>query len=68
MQRQFRRKDLITKLTSDEKKVMDNFLRRMKDLGAIVSDEQCERGCYRFLNQLHALYFWMESQRAKLGK
>jgi hypothetical protein len=62
---QFRRKDLIAKLTSDEKKVMDNFLKRMKDLGAIVSDDESGPGSYRFLNQLHALYFWMESQRAK---
>jgi len=66
MELQFRRKDLITRLTPEEGKVMDNFLRRMKELGAIMSDEQ--RGGYRFLNQLHALYFWMESQRAKLEK
>lgn len=65
---QFRRKELITRLTSDEKKVMDNFLRRMKDLGAIVSDAQSGPGGYRFLNQLHALYFWTESQRAKHEK
>jgi hypothetical protein len=63
MELRFRRKDLIAKLTADERKVMDNFLRRMKALGAIVSDEQ--PGSYRFLNQLHSLYFWMESQRAK---
>ncbi len=54
------------KLTPDEKEVMDNFLQRMKELGAIVSDEQL--GTYRFLNQLHALYFPMESQRAKQEK
>ncbi|HPC94699.1 MAG TPA: ATP-binding protein [Sedimentisphaerales bacterium] len=65
MELQFRRQDLIARLTADEKKVMDNFLRRMKDLGALVSDEQTGRGGYRFVNQLHALYFWMESQRAK---
>ena len=65
MELQFRRQDLSAKLTADEKKVMDNFLRRMKVLGALVSDEQAGRGGYRFVNQLHALYFWMESQRAK---
>lgn len=62
---QFLRQDLSARLTSDEKKVMDNFLRRMKDLGMLVSDEQTGRGGYRFVNQLHALYFWMESQRVK---
>jgi len=65
MELQFRRKDLIAKLTPDERNVMDNFLRRMKDLGAIVSDDQSGPGSYRFFNQLHALYFWMESQRVK---
>jgi hypothetical protein len=64
-QLQFRRRDLIATLTPDEKRVMDNFLRRMKDLGAIVSDDESGPGSYRFMNQLHALYFWMESQRAK---
>jgi hypothetical protein len=68
MEMLFRRKDLVTKLTGDEKKVMDNFLRRMKDLGAIVSDDQSGPGTYRFQNQLHALYFYMESQRAKMEK
>jgi len=65
MELPFRRKDLIAKLTPDERNVMDNFLRRMKDLGAIVSDDQSGPGAYRFFNQLHALYFWMESQRVK---
>jgi len=68
MELQFRRQNLSARLTADEKKVMDNFLRRMKELGALVSDEQAGRGGYRFVNRLHALYFWMESQRAKRKK
>jgi hypothetical protein len=62
---QFRRQDLIAKLAPDEKKVMDNFLRRMRQLGALISDDETGQGSYRFPNRLHALYFWMESQRAK---
>ncbi len=58
----FRRSELVDRLTDDEKRVMDNFLRRMKQLGALVADPGI-RGGYRFPNLLHALYFWMESQR-----
>lgn len=58
----FRRSELVDRLTDDEKRVMDNFLRRMKQLGALEADIGV-RGGYRFPNLLHALYFWMESQR-----
>ena len=58
----FRRSELLGRLTGDEKRVMDNFLRRMKQLGALESDPGV-RGGYRFPNLLHMLYFWMESQR-----
>lgn len=58
----FRRSELAGRLTGDEKRVMDNFLQRMKDLGALETDPGV-RGGYRFPNLLHMLYFWMESQR-----
>lgn len=63
----FKRSDLGARLTGDEKKVMDNFLHRMKQLGALSADPEV-RGGYRFPNHLYALYFWMESQRAKLER
>jgi hypothetical protein len=65
---EFRRAEVGQRLAPDERKVMDNFLRRMKDLGAIISDEESGPGGYRFPNHLHALYFWMESQRSRKGK
>ena len=58
----FRRSELVDRLTDDEKRVMDNFLRRMKQLGALDADPGI-RGGYRFPNLFHALYFWMEAQR-----
>jgi len=64
LEMQFQRSELVERLTSEEKKVMDNFLQRMKHLGALTSDPET-RGGYRFQNHLHALYFWMESQRTK---
>ena len=58
----FRRSELMERLTGEEKKVMDNFLQRMKRLGALETDPETTGG-YQFPNLLHALYFWMESQR-----
>ena len=57
----FRRSELVKRLTSEESKVMDNFLQRMKRLGALQTDPEIKGG-YRFPNRLHALYFWMESR------
>ena len=58
----FRRSELLDRLTGEEKNVMDNFLRRMKRLGALETDPEVKGG-YRFPNLLHTLYFLMESQR-----
>ncbi len=60
----FQRAQLGKRLSAEEKKVMDNFLQRMKKLRALQVDPDI-RGGYRFPNHLHALYFWLESQRAK---
>lgn len=60
----FRRAELRELLTDAEKKGLDNFLRRMTSLGALEKDPEV-RGGYRFPNLLHALYFWMESQRRR---
>ena len=58
----FQRSELLKHLSSDERKVMDNSLRRMKRFGALETDPEVKGG-YRFPNLLHMLYFWMESQR-----
>ena len=62
----FRRSEVLARLDEDDKRSLDNFLRRMKKLGAIESDPEI-RGGYRFPNRLHALYFAMESHRRSLG-
>lgn len=58
----FRRSELTERLSGNERKVMDNFLQRMKRLGALETDPEVKGG-YRFPNLLHTLYFLMESQR-----
>ena len=58
----FRRSEVLDRLPGQDQRALDNSLRRMKDLGAIEADPEI-RGGYRFPNRLHALYFFMESQR-----
>ena len=60
----FQRAELVANLTEKEVKVVDSFLRRMKQLGAIEPVAEVKGG-YRFPNLLHALYFWLESEYAK---
>lgn len=59
----FQRGDVGKRLTAEEKKVLDNFLNRMKELGALVPDSTEGPGGYRFINQLYRLYFHIESLR-----
>lgn len=56
----FRRAQLRSRLTEQERGVLDNFLRRMKKLGAIEADPEIQGG-YRFPNRLYGLYFRMST-------
>ena len=58
----FRRAELRERLTEGERGVLDNFLRRMRELGVLALDPEIQGG-YRFPNHLHALYVRMESRR-----
>ena len=59
-QMHFRRAQLRNRLTEQERGVLDNFLRRMKKLGAIEADPEVQGG-YRFPNRLYGLYFRMST-------
>ncbi len=59
----FKKSDVESKLNANEKKVFNNFLRKMKELGVIIPDKEGGRGSYRFANMLYPIYIWMESQR-----
>ncbi len=58
----FLRREIIKLLDKDEEKVLDNFLRKMKDLNVIIGEGG---GSYRFVNRLHHLYFRMEARRSE---
>ena len=60
----FRRAELRERLTSEEQRVLDNFLRRMKKLGALEEDPEV-RGGYRFPSLLHRVAFTLAGNRQR---
>jgi AAA+ ATPase superfamily predicted ATPase len=61
---QFQRAEVYKHLIKEERKVFDNFLRKMTALNVFVRPE---RGAYKFVNLLHNLYFQMEAVHAFQG-
>lgn len=61
LNRSFSRKDISPKLSESEAKVLDNFLRRLREQGIIQPDTEKERGVYRFVNDMYPVYFWLEA-------
>lgn len=61
----FLKSEIESKLNGKEKKVFNNFLRKMRELGIIVSDIEGGRGSYKFVNELYRVYIGMESQSFK---
>lgn len=57
----FVRKDAVSKLTTSEARVFDNFLRRMEKLGAIRKDKERGLGSYEFTNEIYYLFFWLQT-------
>ena len=62
-QQRFTRRQVADRLTSEEVKAFDNFLRKLRELGVIEADPQGGRGAYRYTNQIFPVYMWLESQR-----
>ena len=63
--RYFKKRDLEAELNNGEKKVLDNFLKKMRDLGVIELDIEKGSGAYRFVNDIYPVYIWLESRRAE---
>lgn len=62
---EFSRSQLSDKLNQQEKRVFDNFLRKMKQLGVIESDPDKQRGCYKFTNYIYPVYISLESAQSR---
>jgi len=52
----FVKREVDNRLNAQEKKVLHNFLQRMKKLGVIESDTERGRGAYRFVNRIFPVY------------
>lgn len=61
----FTRRDIASELSVSEVKVFDNFLKRMRELGAIHVDKTQQPPQYRFATQSYHLYFFMEAMKAR---
>ncbi len=61
--RNFKRREIEEKLNESEKRVFNNFLIKMRDLGIIISDIEKGRGNYSFVNEIYPIYIWMESEK-----
>lgn len=51
--------EVFSKLNASEQKGFDNFIHRMKKLGAIRQNPQLGMGSYEFTREIFRLYFWM---------
>ena len=61
IRRNFTRREVESWLNEEEKRVFNNFLRRMRDLGIIERDLERGPGAYRFVNEIFPVYIWMEA-------
>lgn len=62
LNRRFTRKEVTEYLSDPEKKVFDNFLRRLKGIGVIEPDTEMGSGSYRFVNEIYPVYVYMEAK------
>lgn len=60
----FDRREVEQRLDGAEKKVFDNFLKKMKELGVIEPDRERRKGAYRFVNRIFPIYIFVQSKTA----
>ena len=63
VQQGFTRRQVADSLTSEELRVFDNFLRRLRELRVVEMDHQGGRGAYRYTNQIFPVYMLIEAER-----
>jgi len=66
--RYFKKRELVAKLNASEKRVLTNFLRRMRELGVIEPDIEGGTGSYKFVNDIYPIYIWLEGTRFERTK
>lgn len=66
--RKFKKKEIETRLSESERKVFNNFLKRLRELDIIETDPEGGKGAYRFVNELYPLYFWIRAKVKEKGR
>jgi len=64
MREPIRRVQLSASVDDEQRKVVDNFLTKMKRLDVLTADREAGPGAYRFTNALYRLYMRMEAAGA----
>lgn len=64
-QPRFSRHEVLSRLSSPQKKVFDNFIRRMRDLDVVRAEPERGAGSYEFTSELYALFFWLQAAMGK---
>lgn len=59
--KEFTKHELEKNLDDKEKRVLHNFLRKLKELQVIEQNMELGRGSYNFVNDIYPVYIWMES-------
>lgn len=62
---QFTRTECLKTLNSEEAKVFDNFINRMKKLDVIRNRPGAGQGQYEFTSELYGLFFYLEKEKKK---
>jgi len=66
--RQFSTKEVNELLTSKEKTVLHNLLRKLRSLGMVELDKDRGRGAYRFVSDIYFMYVRIQSLYAEVRK
>jgi type II secretory pathway predicted ATPase ExeA len=61
----FSKADLAGRCSSQEAKVLNNFLQKMKQLGVIRQDPALGQGPYEFTSELYLLFFCLQAAKEK---
>jgi hypothetical protein len=59
----FTKSEVEAELSAEEKRVLSNFIQKMRHLGIISPDHEAPRGHYRFVNRLNPVYLHLEANR-----
>ena len=64
----FTRQGMISKLNASEKKVLDNFLRKMEHHNVLIKHKEHGPGHYRFTSEIYHMFFFIQPIFKQIAK